>query len=267
MFSTPPLSDNDKNHVVLVLDHFKDDENPEISYIVMPFLRDINNPLLEIVENVIGLCDQLLEGLVFLHEHGVAHRDCAYPNLMMDASALYPLGHHPVNEDSLPDGGREAPVLPRSSAPLKYYCIDFGISVLIPPQVTTKLVLGTLGRDREVPELSQTVPYDPFKVDIYIIGNFLRRELHKKYTGLDFLTPLIESMTQENPSARPDAPAVLQQWQSIRCRLWTYQRVLTLHPRNTHFLLRPLELVKALEGDMGFVSVNQFCTDSTILVR
>ena len=36
-------------------------------------------------------------------------------------------------------------------------------------------VVGEDGRDQEVPELSDDIPYDPFKVDIFIIGNLFRR--------------------------------------------------------------------------------------------
>jgi hypothetical protein len=39
-----------------------------------------------------------------------------------------------------------------------------------------ELVLGIAGRDQDVPELSGDVPYDPFKVDIFTIGNVIRAE-------------------------------------------------------------------------------------------
>ena len=29
--------------------------------------------------------------------------------------------------------------------------------------------------DKEVPELSATIPYDPFKADIFILGNMFRK--------------------------------------------------------------------------------------------
>ena len=89
----------------------------------------------------------------------------------MDAKALYPKGFHPAMTICLPDGSGRAPTLPRSTAPIKYYYIDFGISSYIPPGSPEKLVLGDYGRDRDVPELSTSVPYDPFKVDVFILGN------------------------------------------------------------------------------------------------
>ncbi|KAI8984970.1 hypothetical protein BD414DRAFT_578722 [Trametes punicea] len=73
---------------------------------------------------------------------------------------------------SLPDDiSVPTPVLSRKDIPLKYYYVDFGISTRFMPDEASKLVLGTEGLDRHVPELSNEVPYDPFKVDVFILGN------------------------------------------------------------------------------------------------
>lgn len=97
----------------------------------------------------------------------------------MDASALYPLGFHPVTQHFLPDAVTPVYPLPRHSVKVKYYYVDFGISShFTPDRRGDRLVLGRDGRDREVPELSNITPYDPFKVDIFIIGNLFRREFH-----------------------------------------------------------------------------------------
>ena len=93
----------------------------------------------------------------------------------MDSRPLYPQGFHPVFPRKLPDASGTAPVLPRSAAEVKYYYADFGISSYIPPDSSERLVLGDFGRDRDVPELSTTVPYDPFKVDVFIIGNLFEK--------------------------------------------------------------------------------------------
>lgn len=97
---------------------------------------------------------------------------------MMDPSALYPHGFHPIRQNDLPDLSGLARSRSRSEVRIKYYFIDFGISVHIPPHVYPKLAVGNFGRDQEVPELSADVPYDPFKLDIYIIGNMFRQEIY-----------------------------------------------------------------------------------------
>lgn len=105
------------------------------------------------------------------------HRDCVQKNLMMDASAMYPEGFHPVGLDFKLDHSDYAKhSTSRAAAGVKYYFVDFGISVHIPDSVDSKLVTGFLGRDRDPPELSNKKPYDPFKLDIFIIGNMLKQE-------------------------------------------------------------------------------------------
>ena len=94
----------------------------------------------------------------------------------MDASNMYPLGFHPVRDIFLRDVTTVAPIIPRSMAGVKYYFVDYGISSYFPAGSQKKsLVLGTAGRDQDVPELSDEVPYDPFKVDIFTIGNVFRQ--------------------------------------------------------------------------------------------
>lgn len=114
----------------------------------------------------------------------------------MDANALFPEGFHPVHGLFLPDGMTPASRHSRKGMPIKYYYIDFGISVHIPPDTHPKLAVGPYGRDREVPELSADIPYDPFKVDIFIIGNLFRRNFHdvgaKLINGLHSLRRDIE---------------------------------------------------------------------------
>ena len=92
---------------------------------------------------------------------------------MVDSKPLFPRGFHPVFPHRLPDASLHAPVLSRTVVPVKYYFVDFGISSYIPQDSEDKLVRGDFGRDQEVPELSLTTPYYPFKVDVFIIGNLL----------------------------------------------------------------------------------------------
>lgn len=98
----------------------------------------------------------------------------------MDASGMFPRGHHPYLQHMLADMSGNAPFVPRPAArpPVKYFYVDFGISSKFQPDEDSRLVLGTLGRDQDVPELSDSTPYDPFKVDVFLIGNVLRKEMH-----------------------------------------------------------------------------------------
>lgn len=106
----------------------------------------------------------------------------------------------------------------------RYYFIDFGISTRFEGP-GPHLVTGTIGRDPTPPELSATVPYDPFKLDVYLLGNhFLRAyvevrllpchvlppDASQKCTNLEFLRPLLLHMTRRNPDARPTAEQALR---------------------------------------------------------
>jgi hypothetical protein len=102
--------------------------------------------------------------------------DCVLHNFLMDPGAMYPEGFHPVQVAYKRDYSGIATYLPRSSVGVKYYFADFGISVHMPGEDGPRFVTGNLGRDRDPPELSNTVAYDPFKLDIFIIGNMLKQE-------------------------------------------------------------------------------------------
>ena len=99
-------------------------------------------------------------------------------NILMDADTMYPDGYHPIALEFTRDYSALAEYQSRAAAGAKYYYVDFGISVHIPNGLEDRLVLGTFGRDRDPPELSNVNPYDPFKLDIFIIGNMLKREFH-----------------------------------------------------------------------------------------
>ncbi len=97
---------------------------------------------------------------------------------MMDAACLYPGGHHPVRRNYSPDALYEVMPLPRAGRSVTYMYIDFGLSTWFAPGASP-LVVGRVGRDKEAPELSSTVPYDPFKVDIYSLGNLFYKDFEQ----------------------------------------------------------------------------------------
>ena len=53
--------DDPMNHSVPILDTFDDPVDKSTSYLVMPFLRLIDNPPFEVVEEVLDFVDQFLE--------------------------------------------------------------------------------------------------------------------------------------------------------------------------------------------------------------
>ncbi len=92
----------------------------------------------------------------------------------MDATPLYPEGHHPLLLRYAPDGITDAPALSRIDHPVRYHFIDFGLSTRLKAG-QSQYVLGTKGRDKDPPELSNQVPYDAFKLDIFVLGHVYQK--------------------------------------------------------------------------------------------
>jgi len=120
-------------------------------------------------------------------------------------------------------------------AGVKCCFVDFGISVHTPEDEYPRLVTGNLGRNQTIPELPNTIKYDPFKLDVHITGNMLKLELTdicvslsirsvtpmvltvlKEFTNLEILFPLVKIMTQADPRQRPSAQEALDCWREIK---------------------------------------------------
>ena len=61
MLSSEALSKDPKNHSVPILDHFEDENDSSMSFMVMPFLLRIDRPPFDTVDEVMDFVDQMLE--------------------------------------------------------------------------------------------------------------------------------------------------------------------------------------------------------------
>ncbi|KAL5530907.1 hypothetical protein ACEPAG_3783 [Sanghuangporus baumii] len=212
--SSAEMLKDPRNRCVPVLDVFSD-EDSHLEFMVMPLLSRYSEPPFSTVDEALDFVKQLLEGLVFMHEHGVAHRDCSANNIMMDGEPLYPKGFHPSLSFLDAEGKIARPRRRRDTRGVKYYFTDFGISSWFQSVEETRLVTGQDGLDRDVPELRHFDPYDPFPVDIFILGNIFRKELTDVYENMGFLDPLVERMMRQNPCERPTAEEALHLFDSL----------------------------------------------------
>ncbi|KIO31891.1 hypothetical protein M407DRAFT_45980, partial [Tulasnella calospora MUT 4182] len=214
--SSPELRNIPQNHLIPLFDVLDDPVDQNGVILVLPLLRLLGINLPDSVHEVLSFVEQTLEGLVFLHGHQIAHRDCAYDNILMDRHALYPNGWHPqswlATRDGLASTGRRAL---REVQDLRYYFIDFGLS--------THCESLTIGEDGQegAPELSLTVPYDPYKLDVYILGKTYGRLLVPPFARgeLTFLWPLVAYMTPKLPHERPTAIQALERLKELRASL------------------------------------------------
>ncbi|KAL5536291.1 hypothetical protein ACEPAF_112 [Sanghuangporus sanghuang] len=157
-----------RNHAVPLLDVFSEDDDAYI-FIVMPLLINFSILPFTSVDEVVDFMRQMLEGLSFLHDNNVAHRDCSTLNIMMDGTPVFPRGFHPGKD-----------------------CLD-----------------------KNLPELYQDDPYDPFAVDIFLLGDVFKDVLVNQYDGLSFLAPLIDAMIQRDSKSRPTVRESLQLFNDI----------------------------------------------------
>lgn len=111
----------------------------------------------------------------------------------------------------------------------KYYFVDLGIPSRFRDDDDERLAIGRDGLDQDVPELKSKRLCDPFLVDVFIIGNLVKKEFVQvsdfvsigSYTRetdtlmpleirLHVILPLVESMTETDPKKRPTASEVFE---------------------------------------------------------
>ncbi|KAJ6579219.1 hypothetical protein DFH09DRAFT_913548 [Mycena vulgaris] len=233
-----------EKHAIQVLELIQLYDRPEWAFMVMLRMRTSNDlPFFTTVHEFTEFVQQVLEarnilpfdagnltvcqGLVFLHSKNIAHRDICCFNIVVDPWRLIPGGFHfiisgtsdGVNRLEFYGASESSPRIMRSrfaAGPMKYYYIDFGLSVHFPSPEARARVTGACGRLRKhVPEISDTVPYDPFKVDVRLVGEMLRSEFLHFYAGLDFVIPFVRKLRRDNPQRRPDAAVALALFQRL----------------------------------------------------
>lgn len=96
---------------------------------------------------------------------------------MMDAVSMYPKGFHPIQTGMKPDLSGPAKYVSRRKAaqPVRYYYFNFSNAFEgASGDNTSALVAGKTGLDIDAPELESGAPYNPFKLDVYVLGTYLR---------------------------------------------------------------------------------------------
>ncbi|KAI9509446.1 kinase-like domain-containing protein [Russula earlei] len=217
LFSTPELAKMPHNHCAPLLEVIELQYPEPLKIMVFPLLRPFKKPKIRTFGEFVAFFTQICEGLRFMHERNVAHRDCTANNIMFDASRMYPNGFHPAKLSRNRNFKGAAKAYTRTRRPPVYFFIDFGLSREYPSRDVTDEPLR--GGDKSAPEHRSQRHCNPFQTDIYYIGNLVRREYMDKYYGFEFMAGLIESMTLEDPARRPKIEEVLLKFTSIRASL------------------------------------------------
>ncbi|KAK6971552.1 kinase domain-containing protein [Favolaschia claudopus] len=207
--------EDSRNHTIPVLNVIPLPPDQKFSVLVMPYTRRFNHPAFHCRGEFVEAMQQLLEGLQFMHEYNVAHFDIAPQNLMMEEHRVVPGGSHFLLQESHTGFPGVFSWNHRCSVgPVKYYYIDFGLSMYFPEGKDKALTTGTLRTFKTIPELSLTVPYNPFKVDIFQLG-LTMHNLIEVYPALKCFRPIADRMTSADPKDRPELGESLNELNTI----------------------------------------------------
>ncbi|KAH9971427.1 kinase-like domain-containing protein, partial [Lactifluus volemus] len=210
-FSSAELANTSHNHCVPLLDVIELQHAEHQKLVVTPLLRPFNQPPMQTFGEFVAFFTQICNGLQFMHERNVAHRDCTGNNIMLDPSGMYPNWFHPVKIDRNRNFKGTAKAYTRTQRPPVYYFTDFGLS----RQYTSRDVVDEplRGEDKSAPEHKSGGGHcNPFHTDIYYIGNLVREEFMNKYRDFEFMKDLIDRMTHEDPAMRPRIEEVLRRF-------------------------------------------------------
>ncbi|CAL1706314.1 unnamed protein product [Somion occarium] len=223
-FSTEPISSHPRNRCIPLLDVISVPDIEDTVLLILPLLRSYDDPRFKSVGEAVAFFTQIFEGLQFIHQCHIAHRDCMNLNIMMDPKPIFPKLYHPAANRRTKDFSGRAKYYTRTVRPVKYYFIDFGISRQYSPDDVHPLEDPILGGDKTVPEFQNSnAPCDPFATNIYYLGNLIREDFFERTKGLDFMEPLVADMVQDDPSKRPKIDEVVKRFEKICCSLhwWT----------------------------------------------
>ncbi|KAH9920138.1 kinase-like domain-containing protein [Fomitopsis serialis] len=241
--SSDQITSDPRNHCVRVLDVLTDPSEPNVSIIVMPYLRDFDDPGFLTFGEAVACFKQLIEGLRVMHENNVAHRDISTMNVMMDAAAMYPDLWHPQVPSYKYDYSGIAKHYSRTERPPRYYYIDFGLSRKYDPSAGPPEELPIIGGDKTVPEFQgegYDKPANPFRTDVYYLGNLMRTKFVDKYRGFEFIQLLVADMVQNDPAKRPTIAEVEARFDESFQGLSDWKLRSRLVRRNESFIVRAI---------------------------
>ncbi|KAJ7129849.1 kinase-like domain-containing protein, partial [Mycena crocata] len=237
-FFSGSLYNDPRNHCVPILEILDVPGEDHCKIMVMPLLREYNHPRFDTFGEAVDFFSQIFEGLKFLHDHNVAHRDCNGMNIMMDG-CMFPDGFHGGDHSKTLDFSKRARHFPRTQHPPKYYFIDFGISRMYATRNPPPLEVPILGGDKSAPECIIGAPCDPFPTDIYYLGNLIHEEfIEDRLLGFEFMKPLVADMVAEDPAKRPTIEEVIKRFSLIQNGLSSWKlrsRVVKAEDQNTVF--------------------------------
>ncbi|KAJ7153503.1 hypothetical protein C8R43DRAFT_1002273 [Mycena crocata] len=249
--SSADLADDPRNHCVPIYEMLRVPNLSDIVILVMPLLYELQSPKFETIGEAVECFRQLFEGLQFIHEHNIAHRDCKYDSFMVESTPLFRIPPHPMDPSQRRDiAGPPRPVKTRTQLPVKYFIIDYNLSSRY-TDAGPHLELVGWGGDKTVPEFQTEERCDPFAVDVYCLGNAVRRYFSQGWddndpgkSGFRFMQSLLKDMCRDDPKARPTMTDVVSRFEKIRLSLGELKLRSRVAPKNEFF---PVSILRSID--------------------
>ncbi|KAL1689597.1 hypothetical protein GGG16DRAFT_114840 [Schizophyllum commune] len=218
-----PLAKDPRNHCVPVYDVLEVPDDDDLQILVLPLLREYDDPPFDTVGEVVDCLRQVLECILFLHEHNIIHGNIHARHIMMHAAPLYDAPFHPVDKNMRFDWrGGIAPSRTRTEDPVEYNLLDFSLARVFnspnapisesPASTTAPVRYASAGSPGVVAGESN----DLFANDVYCLGTWIQDEFLKgtrRLKHLDLLEPLINEMTRGHPLKRPTMQEVMTRFE------------------------------------------------------
>ncbi len=116
-----------------------------------------------------------------------SNSDIKTNNIMMDPTVLSDIPH-PAHYSRSIDFKHLLRTRTRTSHPARYYYIDFGLSWKLPPEDPSPRIIVSPPGDKTIPEFKDPGLggryADPYKIDIYCLGNTIRQNFIVVSTGV-----------------------------------------------------------------------------------
>ena len=157
------------NHTAQPLEFWPVDEGTIVS---MPVLGGHSRSYAKLEENLLSVVRQLVDGVSFMHRHGVAHLDLKPQNVLVDEQG-------------------------------RLWVIDFGVSERVKSIDDTRVgFVGTAGY--AAPEVGDK-KYSPIRADLWSCGNLIRElcELCRPSMNPRLLLEISQQLMNANPRKRP----------------------------------------------------------------
>ncbi|KAJ6473769.1 hypothetical protein C8R45DRAFT_935887 [Mycena sanguinolenta] len=194
----------------------------ECTFVVMPYCRRFNSPPFHCRDEFVDAMTQYIEASPI--QYALYLRPSRGYSLCMNTILIWSCKKHATFQKARTG---TTPTLPPAfpgtffswknrcslRPAIQYHYIDFGLSKQFPRGKESARIAVTLRTFPMIPELSLTVPYNPFYVDVFHLG-LAMSQIIDVYPGLEDFRSIAANLTVDDPHARATLEDVLKQLNS-----------------------------------------------------